>query len=253
MMFMLCVASAFSQLETKEVAVVNYQVGVERERGKTWAAALLEGVVALSRKVQPLESTQPFERSAMMCGEDVPCLATVGAQAQVRYLLAFGLVKVGADELASVRLVDVDKVNLIKTFTARQSLKESATQARQAVQVLFEGVPIRNPMPIDRPSGPVASSASLTSTVPRLRPLAWTLTGVGAIAVASAVVFGVLASQNYAALPRTAALARPDADARQRQLNLGVDVSLLVAALSGVTAAVVFALPPQPPKAEARP
>ncbi len=253
-MFWFCLASAFAQLETKEVAVVNYQlVGVERERSLAWGAALLKAVTALPRTAQPFESTLAFERSAMMCGEDVPCLATVGAQAQVRYLLAFGLVKVGSEELVSVRLVDVDKVNLVKTFSARQPLKETETQAGRAVKVLFEGVAVSRPILIERQSPVTVSSALSPRLVPRARPLAWTLAGVGTVAVVSAVVFGVLANQNHWALSQTPALARPAADARQRQLNLGVDVSVLVAILTGGSAAIVFALPPQQLKAEAPP
>ncbi len=253
--FSLVVFLSLSQVRAADVLVVSYQsVGLPVERTRQWEETLIAAVVDRKFSCVPYRAALALERSATMCGEDLACLSTLGLRAEARWVLAFGLAKVGSDQLVSVRLLEVQSARLVNSWSDRQPLLEQKTLAAEAVASVFEGVAVSPLVSLQSPSvrgseasatAPEASVRLADNVMSRpIRPAVWTLGIVSVVSFAAAIVFGILANSNFASLKNVAAPDRLAADSRQRVLNVGVDLSLAIGLVTGATAAVVWATTP---------
>ena len=232
------VALAAGPLEPK-VAVVAYQgVGADPGVVEKLATALRSELAARKWDVVSADETDRRERAAAMCGEDAECLSTVGQRLEARYVVAFGVARVGQGIMVSALFIDAQDSKKLSEFSERlQTMPADAGPlASRALEVLLQGrtppvklvpVEVKQPQVVILPAEPSH----------KLRPVAIGVAiGAGTAAVAGGVLTGVAAS-HFAGLPMNT---RPDAAATQRGLNAAADVTVITAGVAAAVAVVLF-------------
>jgi hypothetical protein len=101
-------AVALSATQTDPVLVIGYQsLGVD----EATAAKLGDGFRLDANKgslvAMGADESNKSGRAAVMCGEDAACLANLGKQSAAKYVLAYGVGKVGNSLLVSALFIDV--------------------------------------------------------------------------------------------------------------------------------------------------
>jgi TolB-like protein len=240
----LLLSSTVSFASAPRLAVVPYQgLGAEPGVVERLAAALRAEVAGRKWDVVSADESERRERAAVMCGEDVECLGTVGQRLDARFVLAFGVGRVGQGVMVSALLVDTEASKKLAEFSERLTAipADAGPLALRAVDVLLAG---RSP-PVKLVPAEVPPPVVLVEPVPpkhTLRPWAvGTAIGAGALAVGGGVLTGVAAG-NFRALPEVAPQQRMNADAAQRGLNAAADVTVITAGVAAATAIVLFVI-----------
>jgi len=230
---------------TGRVAVVAYQGGgKDPEVVSAFAEALRATLTARAWPVVPSAETERQARAATMCGEDVECLSTIGQRVDARWVLAFGVGRVGATTLLSALLVDASTGLKLGVFTESFATAPAdlAPLAGRTCDALFAG--LKPPTKLAPPEPPPAETPPLVTapTPPAHRVRPWAIgTAIGAGALAAAgITFTILAQQHFAGLPDVPLVDRPAADSAQRAYNLTADVLVGTAIAAGVTSLVLF-------------
>lgn len=234
-------SSSLAALEPK-VAVVAYQgVGAEPGVVEKLAAALRAEVAARKWDVVSAEETDRRERAAAMCGEDAECLSTVGQRMEARYVLAFGVGRVGQGLMVSALFIDTQDSKKLSEFSERLAAmpEDAAPLAARAVETLLQGrtppvklvpVEVKQPQVVILPAEPSH----------KLRPAAIGVAiGAGAAAVAGGVLTGVAAG-SFSKLSMVPPNERMAANEAQRGLNAAADVTVITAGVAAAVAVVLF-------------
>ena len=96
LLFAFLLSSTVTLAAQPRVAVVPYQgIGAEPGVVERLSAALRTEVANRKWTVVSADETERKERAAAMCGEDVECLGTLGQRLDARFVLAFGVGRVG--------------------------------------------------------------------------------------------------------------------------------------------------------------
>lgn len=216
------------------VLVTSYQtLGVDEQT----VAQVVEGFRAAcnATQLQALSASESdkMNRSAVMCGEDGACLATVGQRSNARWVLAFGVGKVGSSLLLSAVFVDVKQGREVMNGSRR--VPEGAPDWAAATKSLADEV-------VKLPVEAKIIEVERPQSEHKLRPWAFTTVGLaGAFAIISTVV-GVAAMGNYGKLKMAGPSEFAQLEKDQRTLNGSADICLIGAALFGATSLVLFIL-----------
>ncbi|MBL9037098.1 MAG: hypothetical protein JNG84_01165 [Archangium sp.] len=216
------------------VIVVPYQtLNVDQVSVERVAVALRAAVGAKGFEV-PETSRQ--QRAAVMCGEELECLATLGTRSDSKWVVAWGLARIGGATLVNALLVETRTGARMGAFSEKLPAlpDDVADLATRVVAALLRDVPPPQ-VPLDTVVAPVVE-------VPRrpLRTAAIAVTGATAVATVATVVLGLSAHAHFRQLPDVPVEQRGPAVAHQRALNTGADVALGVAIAAGVSAVVLF-------------
>ncbi len=242
--------------------VTNYQsLGAEpalvAELTTRLSAASVEQGLSV---VEAAEATK-LQRSAVMCGEDVACLATLGTRGKARWVLAFGFARVGTSWLFSALLIDVEQGKRMAMFSRSVPLKQldvvglvqaASTELFRDVALVPTPTPAL-PAPVVLPPAPTpAAKVEPWVQAPppkshRLRPVALTTTGLTVALVIATVAMGVTAQGHYQGLAATPIDLRPAADSQQRTLNLSVDVLMGLSIAMGITTTTLWVVDARAP------
>lgn len=218
------------------VLVAPYQsLGVEAST----VTAVTEGFrwAVEAKKLRPLSlaESEKVARSATMCGEDPACLSTVGQRSGAKYVLAFGVGKVGASLLVSAQFVDVSTGKELSRSSRRvpEGMVEwnlvAASLADEVVKPAAEPVVVQVPIEVVKPAKQHT-----------FRPWAFVTLGIAAaFGIVSAAV-GLAAWGNYAQLQKSPADSRLRES--QRGLNASADILLIFSGLTGVGSIIFFIL-----------
>ncbi len=218
------------------VLVAPYQsLGVDA----TMVTAVTEGFrwALEGKKLQPLalSESEKVARSAAMCGEDAACLSTVGQRSGARYVLAFGVGKVGASLLVSAEFIDVASGKELSRSSRRvpEGMVEwnlvAASLADEVVKPTVEPLVVQVPIEVSKPVKPHT-----------FRPWAFVTLGIAAaFGIVSAAV-GLAAWGNYAQLQKSPGDTR--LRETQRGLNASADVCLIFSGLTGIGTLIFFIL-----------
>jgi hypothetical protein len=193
-----------------------------------------------------------LQRAAVMCGEDITCLSTLGARAKARWVIGFGVARVGASMLFSALLIDVPKGVRVSMFSKSIPAKEldEVELIRAATTELFRDVDLVPvvPPPVVLVPVPVTPKPAWVPEVRapapshRLRPAAWAATGLTLALVIATVAVSAAAKSHHGTLAATPVDLRPAADGQQRTLNLGADVLLGSTLALGTTSGILWIL-----------
>lgn len=185
---------------------------------------------------EPIEeaASQKLHKAAEMCGEDGPCLATLGQRAGAQWVVAFSVGRVQKGVVASTMLVEVSSAQQrSRASETVEALPEDFTNlARALVDPLFRDVP--GQVRLVPAAGVVAAPPS------KLTPAGVGLLIGGGVLGAGGLALSVAAGFNFAGLQTTSPLARPGADATQRGLNVAADVTVGVAIAALATGVVLL-------------
>ncbi|MEW5738338.1 MAG: hypothetical protein AB1938_05400 [Myxococcota bacterium] len=239
-------APALAEDVAQRVAVVPYQgAGAEPDFTARFAESLRAALVKRDWPVVDAAETERRQRAAAMCGEDTECLSTLGQRLDARWVLGFGVGRVGPGVMVSAVLVDGSAG--VKVQSSSEQLPELPADptalADRFVDALVKGL---SPPSKLKPVAPaVVPPPPLVEKAPPPRPLRpWaigTAVGAGALAITGGVLT-VVAQQHYAGLSAVPPEARAAADAQQRALNTSADVVMGTAIAAGVAAVVLFIL-----------
>jgi hypothetical protein len=234
-------ACALSASQADSVLVVSYQsLGVDAAA----VAKLGEGFRAGSNKppLQALgaEESDKAGRAAVMCGEDAACLSTVGQRSAAKYVLAYGVGKVGSSLLVSAIFIDVAAGKEITRASKRvlEVTPDWALITRELSDLVVK--PPAEPLVVQVP---VPVRVEVPAAQHRWRTPAFVAVGLGAAFGVVATILGAVAWSNYSQL--TMAGAAGDAGQyhmlaqNQRGWNGAADV-FLIATVLGFAAATVF-------------
>jgi hypothetical protein len=226
-------------LEPK-VAVVAYQgVGADPGVVEKLAAALRTEVASRKWDVVSADDTDRKERAAAMCGEDAECLSTVGQRLEARYVVAFGVARVGQGLMVNALFIDAQDSKKLTEFSERLAAmpEDAGPLAVRVVDALLVGrTPPVKLVPVEVPKPQVVILPKEPSHP--LRPAAIGVAiGAGAAAVAGGVLTGVAAS-NYSTLSTMPV----SADSGQRGLNVAADVTVITAGVAAAVAVVLFVI-----------
>jgi hypothetical protein len=243
-----------------DVLVVSYQsLGVDPQVATRYGETLRHELRGAQWTVLDSVETQRVQRAASMCGEDPDCLATIGQRSETRWVVAFGLGKLGGGFLVTTLLVDVTTSHKLAVLTERSaSLPDDWTaQCAKTVATLFRDVQRpANTVALDRaePAALQQKALQQNTTAPR-RLVGPTIaaTSLASAGTISTIVFGLLAASHFPRLSTAPAQERPGLDQTQRLYNGGADISLAIAVASGAAALILFLLgaPSEPSKNEA--
>jgi hypothetical protein len=226
--------------EDSDVAVVPFQgLGAEPALVDRVADSLRAQVAKRHFLVMGADQTKSRQRAAAMCGEDVECLATLGQRLQARYIVAFGLGRVGDGAMFTSLVIDVAQSKKVAEYTERLSgfPDDPSDIALRAASTLFVDI---TPGPKLVPKEPSNTVLVASEPVYKLRPLAWGFTIGAGVAVIAGVVLTILAQQSFSALPNVKPADRLTADNNQRTLNLSADITMSVGVAAGITALGLF-------------
>lgn len=220
----------------QRVLVVSFQsLGVEPSVMERVGDGLRAQSTAATWQALDGAETQRVLRAATMCGEDLECLATLGQRADARWVLAWGFGKIGSSYLFTALLVETPTSAKLASFSEKlPSIPDDASPlAQRAVAALFKDV--KRPVVVEPPPPP---------PVPERRLVTATLVSasVAGAATIATTILGVMAATHFPRLATALSVDRPALDRTQRLYNVGADVSLGVAIVSGVTALVLFLL-----------
>lgn len=224
------------------VAVVPYQgVGAEPGVVDRLAASLRTEVASRKWTVVSADETDRRERAAAMCGEDVECLATLGQRLDARWVLAFGVGRVGQGFMVSALLIDTKASKRLAEFSERLPAMpaDAGPLSTLAVETLFAG---RTPPVKLVPTEVLPPPVVVAPPVPahKLRPVAiGTAIGAGALGLGGGALT-IVASEHFRALPDAEPGRRPVADAEQRGLNTAADATMIGAGVVAAVAVVLF-------------
>jgi hypothetical protein len=223
----------------QRVLVVSFQsLGVEPEVMNRVADALRAQSTASTWRAIDGAETQRLLRAATMCGEDAECLSTLGQRADAYWVLAWGFGKIGSSYLFTTQLIETPTGKKLASFDEKLGALPDDAQplAQRAVATLFKGV--TRPVILEPPPPP----PGVTLTERRFVGPTIAATAIAGAATISAAIFTGLAASHFPRLSSALSADRPALDRTQREYNLGADVSLGVALVSGVTALVLFIL-----------
>ncbi len=235
----------------KRVVVVPYQaVGTEPKAALQLATELS---VSLQRRELTVLSEERSARAAGLCGEDAVCLSPLGARAQARWVLGFGLGRIGDALLVSAVWVDAAAARQRASASRRVPVSGLVWSrvAEELVAELTRDVTFEPP-----PPPPVVAPAPVASAPPAvvlptpapppartdLRPFAWVGVGASAALLISGGVLGLQAKSNFEELGRLPTLERDATARRQYQLNAAADGCVIGAVVAAGAATVLFLL-----------
>lgn len=221
--------------EPAPLLVVSYQsLGVE----PATAAAITEGFrQAAPQGLTALSAAESerVSRSAVMCGEDGSCLSTVGQRSGARWVLAFGVGKVGSSLLLSALFVDVKAGKEVMRGSRR--VPEGITDWSLVTRSLAEEV-------VKPPAEPVVVQVPIEVVKPvkphTYRPWAFVSLGIAAALGVVATGLGITAAGNYQRLQMSPA--SETLRTNQRGLNGFADGFLIGSVLTGALSIVFFIL-----------
>lgn len=256
MLLLMLVAAA----EPKPIALVTAYQSLGTEPAMVTGLTDKLRTVAAEKGLALVDATEAtkLQRAAVMCGEDVQCLATLGARGKAKWVVGFGIARVGSNWLFSALLIDVDKGTRAAMFSRSTPAKEldEAALVQAATAELFRGVElvpapqvVLVPAPKPEVVKPVPAWVPEVQQPPahRLRPAAVTTTVLTGALVIATVIVSVLAQSHHQTLAATPIDSRAAADRQQRTLNLGADVLIGVSAAAGVTSVILWAVDARSP------
>src|SRR4051794_30736534 len=95
-------ATALSATQAAPVLVTSYQsLGVDQSIAVKLGEGFRAGIARPPLTALGVDKSDETGRAAVMCGEDAACLATVGQRSGARFVLAYGVGKVGSSLLVS--------------------------------------------------------------------------------------------------------------------------------------------------------
>src|SRR5687768_12960621 len=110
-----------------DVAVLPYQtLRIPAPFVEATVETLRERALARGLKLLSRDEERKLARSAVMCGEDEPCLALLGQKAQAKWVLGLGLAKAGKTLLVTAQRVNVANATQ-ETATSMQFVFGRAT------------------------------------------------------------------------------------------------------------------------------
>jgi TolB-like protein len=230
-------------LEPK-VAVVPYQgVGADPGVVEKLAAALRTEVAARKWDVVSQDETDRRERAAAMCGEDAECLSTVGQRLEARYVVAFGVARVGAGLMINALFIDAQDSKKLSEFSERltEMPSDAAPLAARAIETLLQGrTPPVKLIPAVEEKKPQVVIVPATPQRANLRPVAMGVAiGAGGALVAGGVL-STIAAYKFSTLPTVPVDQRMSANDAQRGINAAADATMITAGVAAVVAVVLF-------------
>jgi hypothetical protein len=247
------IASAVvASAERGPLLVVRYQAeGVSATEASEAQRALEE---AFRGHGIAIATDEHASKASEMCGEEPACLASLGARAHARWVLAYGIGQVGHRVLTSLVLVDVAEA-VIRGRDSKEIDREGLAWTREATS-LAEQLDADIPVPPPPLPAPNLTPQVLSPLPPlqvekppqdsRLRTYAWISGGTAGALLAGSGVVGLLALSNYQTIESTAYTARPPLDSQQRTLNVTGDGLLIGGVVVAGVAATLFYLSREP-------
>jgi hypothetical protein len=185
----------------------------------------------------PLAESERVGRSAVMCGEDGPCLATVGQRSNARWVLAFGVGRVGTSLLLTAIFVDVAAGKELMRGSRR--ISEGTPDWISVAKSLVDEV-------VKPPAEPLVVQVPIEVVKPqkthKFRPGAFTSLGITIALGLITTGLGLTAWGNYAKLTMSNGATYPGLAATQRGLNASADIFLIGTAAAGAAALLFFIL-----------
>jgi hypothetical protein len=247
------VSALAAATERGPLLVVRYQAeGVSATEAAEAQRAIEE---AFRARGVSLATDERASKASEMCGEEPACLASLGARAHARWVLAYGIGQVGHRVLTSGVLVDVAEA-VIRGRDSKELDREGLGWTHEATTLAERLDP-----DITAPVSPPAPPPNLTpQTVPppppleiqkpagnpQLRTYAWVSGGTAAALLAGSGVVGLLALSNYQTIESTDYPSRPPLNSQQRTLNATGDALLIGGVVVAGVAATLFYLSREP-------
>lgn len=232
----LLTALAFVSLAAEPVLVAPYQsLGVEPATVSAITEGFRQAVESPKLTALPATESEKVSRSATMCGEDGACLATVGTRSNARWVVAFGVGKVGASLLLTALFIDVKDGKEVTRSSRRvpEGMADwvlvTRSLAEEVVKPPAEPVVVQVPIEVVKPVKPHT-----------FRPWTFVSLGIAAAFAVTATVLGLVAAGNYQRLQM-----QPNDDVirgNQRPLNGSADGCLVVSVLTGAVSILFFIL-----------
>ncbi len=216
------------------VLVTSYQsLGVDSSTMPKLAEGFRAGATKPPLEAMGAEASDEAGRAATMCGEDAACLSTVGQRTGARYVLAYGVGKVGSALLVSAIFIDVSTGKEIAR--ASQRVAEASPDWAAVTRELSELV-VKPPAEATVVEVPVYSP----ERPHRLRTAGFVLVGLTVACGIVSTGFGLAALGNYSKLKAETNYAQYATDATaQRTLN-GFGDGFLIAGVLGAAVSVVL-------------
>ncbi|MBK7862785.1 MAG: hypothetical protein IPJ65_30085 [Archangiaceae bacterium] len=181
----------------------------------------------------PAAESEKVTRSAMMCGEDGACLATIGQRSNARWVLAFGIGKVGSALLVTAVFVDVTAGKELMRGSRRVPeggadwISTARSLADEVVRPPVEPLVVQVPVEVVKPQ-----------KTHKWRP--WAFAGGTATVVFTGLttLLSLIAWGNYNALTKAASSGTtsamvPSLATAQRGYNAWADTALSLTLVSG--------------------
>ena len=240
--------------DPNDVLFVSYQgAGRSPELAQRLLASMSQRLPARGFTPRAPSESEKQERAAAMCGEDAECLATLGRRLDADWVVGLGLGAIGKQTLINVLLVNVETGRVEQRFSRQLATAalDANTVGADAIQALFAGLAPRVKLtpppapvevtPVEPPPAVVTPVVNAQPAAPRpVRSAAIGTTVAAGVLAAAGIGLSVGAAAHYGTLAGTAPQQRPDADALQRGLNVGADVSVGLATAAAVTAIILF-------------
>jgi hypothetical protein len=242
------VSAVAGAAERGPLLVVRYQAeGVSATEAAEAQRAIEE---AFRARGIGLAKDEHASKASEMCGEEPACLASLGARAHARWVLAYGIGQVGHRVLTSLVLVDVAEA-IIRGRDSRELDREGLGWTREAT-ALAERLDVDIPVPPVPPPPPNLTPQTLPPPPPvqvekpagdpRLRTYAWVSGGTASALLAGSGIVGLLARSNYQTLEGTEYSARPPLISQQHVLNSTGDAMLIGSVVVAGVSATLFYL-----------
>jgi hypothetical protein len=237
--------------ERGPLLIVRYQAeGVSPTEAAEAQHAIEEAFRARSVS---LATDERASRASEMCGEEPACLASLGARAHARWVLAYGIGQVGHRVLTSLVLVDVAEA-VIRGRDSKELDRDGLGWTHEATALAERLDP---DITAPAPSPPVNLAPQILPLPPRLdlqkpagnpqlRTYAWVSGGTAAALLAGSGVVGLLALSNYQTIENTDYASRPPLNSQQRTLNATGDALLIAGVVAAGVAATLFYMSREP-------
>jgi hypothetical protein len=232
-------ATALSASQAAPVLITSYQsLGVDPVTASKVGDGFRLGTNRPGLVAMAAEESDKTGRAAVMCGEDSACLATVGQRSGAKYVLAYGIGKVGSSLLVSALFIDVTGGREITRASKR--VLDTAPDWGLVTRELSDLV-------VKPPAEPLVVQVPVPVPVPQ-KSHKWRTPALISLGIAVAfglgsTTFGLLALGNYGTLQTAAAAGDAGkystAVANQKGLNGGAD-ALWIVGIAAVAVAVVF-------------
>jgi hypothetical protein len=232
-------ATALSASQAEPLLVIGYQsLGVDAAIEQKLGTGFRAGSDKPPFTVLGADKSDASARAAVMCGEDAACLATVGQRSGAKYVLAYGVGKVGTSLLVSALFIDVAVG------------KEIARASKRVLDANGDWIGVTKELAdlvVKPPAEPLVVQVPVPIEVPqkqhRFRTPAFAVLGVAIGLAVGTTAIGLGAMNNFGKLEAANTVAdRQKLAGEQRGWNAAGDTFLVVSILTAAVGVFLLVL-----------